>query len=370
MSSTERVAVALSGGVDSAVAAARLQAQGYEVFGVTMRLWDGSVADSGADGNRACCGSRDLEDARRVADCLDIPFTVIDLEAAFRHHVVDDFIDRYQEGETPNPCIRCNQFLKFTILLERVQSLGATALATGHYAILERTGREIPRLLRGVDPRKDQSYFLFTLTANQMRRLHFPVGELTKDETRRLAARLALPVAEKRESQDLCFVPGGDYADFFARHQPHAMRPGPIEELSGRRLGQHRGIGLYTIGQRRGLGIASPHPLYVVAIDPIGNRLIVGPEEALQGESLELEGVNWIDDTPLVAPIRIEARVRYASPAVPAWVEPGAEGCARVRFEKRERAITPGQACVFYRERRMLGGGWIRRWHPSPILPG
>ncbi|MEO5349553.1 MAG: tRNA 2-thiouridine(34) synthase MnmA [Magnetococcus sp. YQC-3] len=352
----KRVAVAMSGGVDSSVAAASLLAQGYEVIGLTMRLWSGG---EGARGRRTCCASEDLYDARRVAQTLNIPFFVVDLEAQFRAAVVADFVETYAAGRTPNPCIRCNQHLKFQHLLHKAQELQAEFLATGHYA-LWREGVQGPQLWRGADRLKDQSYFLFTITPEQLRYLRFPLGEMRKEETRLLAERFGLHLARKGESQDLCFVPDGDNAAFLAREGAALFRPGPIVDLAGRLLGRHAGLGGYTIGQRRGLGIAAAHPLYVVAIETAGNRLVVGPEEALWQQRLRVGEINWLGDSPLTAPQRIQARIRYAAEPQPGLLQPLGGGEADLLFDAPQRAIAPGQAAVFYEGERVLGGGWIR----------
>jgi tRNA-specific 2-thiouridylase len=352
-----RIAVALSGGVDSATTAALLLSQGWEVIGLTMQLWDHGVSVAGS--GRTCCASDDIHDARRVAQTLGIPFYVINLEAAFRQAVVGDFIDAYASGRTPNPCIRCNQILKFRLLLDRALELGAEALATGHYARIV-TEAGVPQLRRGVDPDKDQSYFLFATRLEALRRLRFPLGGLTKTQTRQLAERFELHLARKRESQDLCFVPDGDHGAFFARLGNRApITPGPIVDLDGKLLGEHQGVGKYTIGQRHGLGIAAAHPLHVLAIHPAENRLVVGPASALARDSLEVDELHWLDPTPLTGAVPILAQIRHASAPRPATLLPLEGQRAKVLFETPQRAIAPGQACVFYVGDRVLGGGWI-----------
>ncbi|MEO5364661.1 MAG: tRNA 2-thiouridine(34) synthase MnmA [Magnetococcus sp. DMHC-8] len=350
-----RVAVALSGGVDSAVAAASLLAQGYEVIGLTMRLWSRA---GGEAGRRTCCAAEDLYDARRVAQTLGIAFFVVDLEAAFHEAVVADFVAAYAAGQTPNPCVRCNERLKFTHLLHQAQALQADFLATGHYAV-RTEGPAGPALWRGADRQKDQSYFLFTVTPGQLRHLRFPLGALTKGETRQLAERFGLHLAHKQESQDLCFVPDGKPATFLAEAGRGLFQPGAIQDLAGNRLGTHQGLGGYTIGQRKGLGIAAAAPLYVVAIDTVQNRLLVGPEEALWRSELRVRELNWLGDEPLRAPVRVEARIRYAAEPQPALLRPLGNRQAEVRFDTPQRAIAPGQACVWYGGDRVLGGGWI-----------
>ncbi|MBF0270689.1 MAG: tRNA 2-thiouridine(34) synthase MnmA [Magnetococcales bacterium] len=357
--SGRRIAVALSGGVDSAATAALLVSQGWEVIGLTMQLWDPGAALPAA-GGRTCCAPEDRHDARRVAQKLGIPFYVLNLEAQFQRAVVDDFITSYAAGHTPNPCIRCNQILKFRLLLDKAMDLGAEFLATGHYARVE-TVEGVPRLLRGLDPDKDQSYFLFATRLEDLSRIRFPLGGLTKSQTRQLAESFGLHLARKRESQDLCFVPDGDHTAFFARHGSAATStPGPIVDESGQILGQHQGLGHYTIGQRHGLGVAASYPLYVLAIHPGENRLVVGPAAALMRESLDVAQLHWLDPQPLTAPVSILAQIRHASPPRPAWLIPLEGQCARVEFVAPQRATAPGQACVFYVEDRVMGGGWIR----------
>ncbi|MBF0161284.1 MAG: tRNA 2-thiouridine(34) synthase MnmA, partial [Magnetococcales bacterium] len=346
LSHRKRVAVAMSGGVDSSVAAAALLEQGYEVIGLTMRLWSGGVPGRGS--SRSCCTSEDLQDARRVAQTLGIAFFVVDLEAHFYQAVVADFVDTYAAGQTPNPCIRCNERLKFAHLLQQAQALQAEFLATGHYA-LRCDGPSGPQLWRGTDHKKDQSYFLFTVTAAQLHHLRFPLGALTKEQTRALAERFGLHLAHKRESQDLCFVPDGDNRAFLAKAGAEPLlREGPIVDEAGRVLGRHHGLGGYTIGQRKGLGIAAPAPLYVLAIQPAANRLVVGPESALWRSTLRVRGLNWLGDAPLLAPLRIQARIRYAAEPQPALLQPLGAEHAELHFDTPQRAIAPGQACVFY----------------------
>ncbi|MBF0164991.1 MAG: tRNA 2-thiouridine(34) synthase MnmA [Magnetococcales bacterium] len=357
--SRRRAAVALSGGVDSATTAALLLSQGWEVIGLTMRLWDHGQSLPGQ--GRTCCAPEDLQDARRVAQTLGIPFYALDLERPFRDAVVEDFLASYANGRTPNPCIRCNQILKFRLLLDKAMALDAEFLATGHYARIERVGG-VPHLLRGRDPKKDQSYFLFATRIEDLARVRFPLGGMSKDETRRLAEGFGLHLAEKRESMDVCFVPDGDYAAFFKRMgREETQTPGPIVDRTGRVLGTHRGLGNYTIGQRHGLGVAVGHPLHVLAIEPGANRLVVGPAEALARDALEVEGLHWLDLRPLQATIPVLAQLRHATPPRPARLEPLSASRARVTFDTPQRAIAPGQACVFYDGDRVLGGGWIEQ---------
>ncbi|MEO5346623.1 MAG: tRNA 2-thiouridine(34) synthase MnmA [Magnetococcus sp. YQC-9] len=354
-----RAAVALSGGVDSATTAALLLSQGWEVIGLTMQLWDhGHCLPSGQ--GRTCCAPEDVQDARRVAQTLGIPFYVLDLEADFRAAVVEDFLSAYAAGRTPNPCIRCNQLLKFRLLLDKAQALGAGFLATGHYARIEQVGG-VPWLRRSMDAKKDQSYFLFATRIEDLARIRFPLGDLTKGQTRALAERFGLHLAEKRESMDVCFVPDGDYPAFFKRMGCEAAcTPGPIVDRAGRQLGTHSGLGHYTVGQRHGLGIAVGYPLHVLAIEAPFNRIVVGPAEALLSDRLEVDGIHWLDPRPLEGALPVSAQIRHATPAVPALLEPLEGGSVRVVFETPRRGIAPGQACVFYVGDRVLGGGWIR----------
>ncbi|MBF0369602.1 MAG: tRNA 2-thiouridine(34) synthase MnmA [Magnetococcales bacterium] len=358
MKQKQRVAVAMSGGVDSATVAALLLEQGYEVVGLTMALWSPSPGEP-PPGSRACCAPEDAYDARRVADTLGIPFYMVDLEETFREEVVADFITAYASGRTPNPCVRCNQTVKFNHLLAKARALEATFLATGHYAIQEESRNGQPLLRRGRDRSKDQSYFLFATTLAQLGYLRFPLGDLTKEETRKLAERFGLHVADKRESQDICFIPDQDMAGFFARQSPHLLTPGEIVDQQGQALGSHRGVGLYTIGQRKGLGIAAPEPLYVTRIDPEQNRLVVGPASSLYRPSLEVMDLNWLGEHPPSAGDSVSVRIRYAAEPTPARLEPQADDALRVVFDTPQRAVTPGQACVFYQGDRVLGGGWI-----------
>ena len=364
MRAQTRVVVAMSGGVDSSVTAALVKALGYDTIGITLQLYDDGAA-KGKQG--ACCAGQDIRDARAVAARLDIPHYVLDYESRFREAVIDRFADSYASGETPIPCVQCNEHVKFADLLETAKGLGAAALVTGHY-IASRQGAEGHRELhRAADADRDQSYFLFSTTQEQLDFLRFPLGGLDKTETRALAERLGLAVAQKPDSQDICFVPSGRYADIVRKLRPEAVAPGDIVDLDGRVLGTHDGIINYTIGQRRGLKIALGEPVYVVSLDRRHNRVIVGPREALLAHEVRLSRVNWLGDgafadigadgVPLLCKLR-SSGVLHRARLVP---DASGEGRAFVHLEEGEAGVSPGQACVFYEEggTRVLGGGWI-----------
>ena len=358
-----RVVVAMSGGVDSSVTAALLKEQGYDVVGVTLQLYDHGVA-IGKKG--ACCAGQDIQDARQVAERLGIPHYVLDYESRFRAEVMDSFADAYVRGETPVPCIACNRTVKFRDLLKTARELGAEALATGHY-VQRVLGEAGPELHRGADPARDQSYFLFGTTHEQLDYLRFPLGHLPKSETRVLAERFDLPVAEKPDSQDICFVPGGDYAAVVQKLRPEAVEPGEIVDLRGRVVGHHDGIVHFTVGQRRGLALGerdgtNNDPLYVVRLDPENRRVVVGPRAALGRTDIALYDLNWIGPA-LDGRVPVQVRVRSSQTLRPAEIELLGEG-ATVRFTEPEIGVSPGQACVVYDAitgRRVLGGGFIRR---------
>src|SRR5829696_1454495 len=360
-----RVVVAMSGGVDSSVVAALLAEEGYEVIGITLQLYDHGAA---THRKGACCAGQDVHDARRVADALGIPHYVLDYEARFREAVIDRFAESYLSGETPVPCVECNRSVKFRDLLDTARELGADVLATGHYV----TSRALPdgsrALFRAADPERDQSYFLYATTREQLAMLRFPLGERGKVETRALARDLGLAVADKADSQDICFVPQGRYSDVIERLKPGAVQPGEVVHLDGRVLGRHRGIVHYTVGQRRGLGLSAGEPLYVVRLEAERARVVVGPREALATRTIRIADVNWLGDASLAAAgpdgMEVAVRVRSSREPRPALLRPLGEG-ADVELLAPEDGVSPGQACVIYdsggARARVLGGGTIAR---------
>jgi tRNA-specific 2-thiouridylase len=356
-----RIVVAMSGGVDSSVTAALLAEAGYDVVGVTLQLYDHGVA-VGKKG--ACCAGQDIHDARMVADRLGIPHYVLDYESRFRDAVIEDFADSYARGETPIPCVRCNQTVKFRDLLATARELGAAAMATGHY-VRRAMGPEGAELRRAADPAKDQSYFLFTTTAEQLDFLRFPLGGLDKSETRALAERFGLAVADKPDSQDICFVPEGGYARIVEKLRPEAAEPGEIVDLEGQVMGRHEGIIGYTIGQRKGLGIGgrkdSTDPLYVVRLEPATRRVVIGPRAALARGTVRLGELNWLggDSIPSEG-MAVQVKLRSTMAAVPATLYPAPSGAEAV-LNDPAHGVSPGQACAIYDGERVLGGGWILR---------
>lgn len=356
-----RIVVAMSGGVDSSVAAARVVEEGWDVVGVTLRVWPWSEPEDPRRRFDSCCSPRTVDDARRVARRLGIPHYLLNSEREFDRTVIADFVSEYGAGRTPVPCVVCNRDLKFGSLLARARAWEASAVATGHYARVGQdpeTGRML--LFRGRDPRKDQSDFLWSLGQAQLAAARFPVGDLTKAEVRARAQALALPVADKPESMEICFVPDDDYRAFLRRRAPEAFRPGPIVDQSGRRLGEHEGLAAYTVGQRRGLGVASDRPLYVLALDPARNAVVVGEAGGLERDRLVATRVNFIPFDWPAGEIRVTAKIRHSHPGAPAVVR-ALHGARRVEvvFDSPQRAITPGQSVVFYREDQVIGGGRI-----------
>lgn len=352
-----RVVVAMSGGVDSSCVAAMLHDEGYEVIGITLQLYDHGAA---IQKKGACCAGQDIHDARKVCDRLSIPHYVLNYESKFREQVVDDFVETYLAGETPIPCVRCNQTVKFKDLLATAHELGADCMATGHY-VQRVDGGGRAELHCGADADKDQSYFLFATTQEQLDFLRFPLGGMQKDQTRKLAQHYGLEVADKPDSQDICFVPDGDYAKVIEKIRPDAYDPGEIIHIDGTVMGQHRGIIHYTVGQRRGLNIGgTEHPLYVVKLDADKKRVIVGPREALSRSRFAIKDVNWLSDVSLSTQSdEIRVKVRSAQPPIPAIAFAREKGCAEIELLQPYAGIAPGQACVFYDGQRLLGGGWI-----------
>ncbi len=356
---SERIVVAMSGGVDSSVAAAVLCEQGYDVIGITMKLWDGPQTADGK--HKTCCTLDDVSDARRVAAQLEIPFFVVNFKAQFGSHVIDYFTEAYQQGYTPNPCVQCNRYLKFTHLRHRAEQLGARWVATGHYATVQQHADGRYYIQRGRDTDKDQSYFLFDLTQEQLRQTLLPLGGYRKDEVRQIAARRGLNVAEKPESQEICFIPDGDYRAFLrTRLHPDAALPGPMVTTAGNVLGEHQGLPFYTVGQRRGLGIAAGQPLYVTGMQLESNTLVVGTRQEALAETCRIERLNWLCLPPAEA-FRTTVQIRYRHQPVSATVHPTAADRARIVFHEPQFAVTPGQAAVFYDGKTVVGGGWISR---------
>jgi tRNA-specific 2-thiouridylase len=354
-----RIVVAMSGGVDSSVAAALLADEGHDVIGVSMQLYDQTEGQAGFG---SCCSIDDLHDARRVAAAINIPHYILNFERQFTDQVISNFVREYTAGRTPLPCARCNSELKFAALVERAEGFGADAVATGHYARVHRDPRSGQYLLRrGADASKDQSYFLFSLTQDQLSRAVFPVGDRPKDVVRDYARRRALPVADKPDSQEICFVPDHDYARFVSERSAGAPRDGLIVDQEGRTLGRHTGIHRFTIGQRKGLGLGSSArgvPMYVLALRPTERHVVVGPKAALDRTAFTVSGVNWIPAAP-GAPVRAEVQIRHRHRAAWATIRPLDADRADIVFDQPQTAVTPGQAAVFYAGDAVVGGGWI-----------
>jgi tRNA-uridine 2-sulfurtransferase len=355
MTEKKRILVAMSGGVDSSVTAALLKEQGHEVVGVSLQLYERT--EGVLPGGRTCCSLTDVMDAARVAKRLGIKFEVIDLRQRFKELVMDDFISEYAAGRTPNPCARCNERIKFGLLLDMTQSLGADILATGHYARIELDSAGKYQLMKGLDPRKDQTYFLFGMTQDQLARTVFPVGSLEKPQVRELAAKFDLPVAQKQESQEICFIPDNDYVRFL---EDNGIAPaaGDIVDAAGRKLGSHNGIHNYTVGQRRGLGIGWKEPLFVTEIDKKSSRVVVGPRDELLTETLYASQLSWTDEA-LSGVFEGTCSIRYRQRPVPCQARLLDDGRMRVDFKDPQHSVTPGQAVVLYDGDRVVGGGWI-----------
>jgi tRNA-specific 2-thiouridylase len=350
-----RIVVAMSGGVDSSVAAALLAEQGHEVIGLSMQLYD----HRGEQTFGSCCTLDDLHDARRVANAIGIPHYILNFERRFEETVISNFVREYASGRTPLPCAHCNSDLKFSTLVDRAAGLGAEHVATGHYARVTRAADGRFRLARSADAAKDQSYFLFSLTQAQLARAVFPVGHLTKPEVRAQAHRLGLRVADKPDSQEICFVPSGEYATFVERKRPEIERGGAIVDAGGRVLGAHGGVHRFTVGQRKGLGISAPAPLYVLRLEPESGNVVVGPRAALERTTLTASSVNWISGDAPRTWMTVDAQIRYRHRPATARVRAADDGGAELVFDEPQAAITPGQAVVFYEKDVVVGGGWI-----------
>jgi len=349
----KKILVAMSGGVDSSTVAAILKKEGHDVIGVTMQLWDYGEGESG------CCSADDVRDARMVAEEIGIPHYVVNYMDVFKKYIVEDFINKYLSGRTPNPCVLCNQFMKFNFLLRRAMELGADYLATGHYARVETDEEGRFYLCKAMDESKDQSYFLFALTQNELRRLIFPLGTMTKNEVRDVAKSMNIKVANKPDSQEVCFITGGDYREFLKNHAEVRNGKGEIVDTNGNVLGYHDGVFSFTVGQRRGLGVSKGKPLYVVKVDPESNRVVVGEENDIFRTTLIANDVIWINESPSDE-IHVKAKIRYRHKESDAVVHTRSDREALVEFKDPQRAMTPGQAVVFYDGDRVLGGGWIK----------
>ncbi len=354
-----RVVVAMSGGVDSSVAAALLVEQGYDVVGMMMRLWSEDTVTGGA--HNRCCTPEQMNDARRIADKIGIPFYVLDTKDVFRNTIVEYFIDQHRQSFTPNPCIECNRHIRFKWLLNNALALDADYLATGHYArVVESDDGEF-ELRAGIDHNKDQSYVLSVLGQEHLKHTKFPIGEFPKPDVRKLAEKFGLPTASKKDSQDLCFLGDGDYRRFLSVHAPDVMKPGPVVLTNGEVIGEHNGLANYTIGQRKGLGVSYDVPLYVIATNPYRNALIVGTRDDLGKDNLTAKRVNWVSDKIPTEPFRAEVKIRYKAKAQPALIEPLPDNRLSVVFDEPLRDIAPGQGAVVYNGDNCIGGGIIER---------
>lgn len=354
-----RVVVAMSGGVDSSLAAAILKEEGYEVIGITMKIWPSE--ETPVDNENGCCSLSAVNDARRVAYKLDIPFYVINFEDLFKRTVIQNFKNEYAQARTPNPCVICNKVIKFNAFLNKAKELGAYYMATGHYARITQNEAGRYLLKKSAAPDKDQTYMLYNLTQEQLKHTLFPLAEYTKQQTRRLAKDYDLKVHDKPESQEICFIPDDNYRRFLQDNYPEIIESGPILDVDGNKLGEHQGLPFYTIGQRKGLGLENNKKLYVVDMDPERNALIVGDNKDVFDTELIAEKINWISIKKLTEPKKVQAKIRYNSPAVEATIYPRDNNQVRVVFTKPERAITPGQSVVFYNDDIVVGGGVIKQ---------
>lgn len=365
MAEKPRVVIAMSGGVDSSLTAALLLQQGYDVIGMTMQVWENDEREDDPD-SRGCCSLSAIDDARRVADKIGIPYYVVNFRDLFQRTVVDYFIKEYGHGKTPNPCVACNRYVKFEGLLHKAQEVGAEFLATGHYArISYDESRKRYVLRKGIDTTKDQSYALYHLNQQTLAHFLMPLGEYTKVQTREMARELGLSVADKPDSQEICFVPDDDYKAFLQEKAPGMFRPGDMVTVDGEVIGRHQGLPMYTVGQRKGLGVASGKPLYVVALDEAKNQVIVGSNEDVFASRCIVSDLNWIAQDTLTAPITVQTKIRYGAKESAAEVTPLSDGKAEVRFLTPQRAVTPGQSAVFYDGDLVIGGGVIDLVHKT-----